>query len=114
RRQSLCQASGPEPQAMSEGLRLDKWLWHARFAKTRSLASRMIEEGDVLLDGRAVKPAQIARIGSRVRLRLGRADHVVEIRALGERRGPASEARLLYAEIAIIRRIAGWSPLLER
>ena len=61
----------------------------------------MIEEGDVLLDGRAVKPAQLARIGNRVQLRFGRADRVVEIRALGERRGPASEARLLYEEIAV-------------
>jgi ribosome-associated heat shock protein Hsp15 len=83
---------------MSDGLRLDKWLWHARFAKTRSLAARLIEEGAVLLDGRAVKPAQIVRIGSRVSIRLGRGEHLVEIRALGERRGPASEARLLYIE----------------
>ncbi|HXE16456.1 MAG TPA: RNA-binding S4 domain-containing protein [Stellaceae bacterium] len=98
---------------MSEGLRLDKWLWHARFAKTRSLAARMIEEGDVLLDGRAVKPAQIARIGSRVQLRLGRADHVVEIRALGERRGPASEARLLYEEIAVAPVVKRWVSLIE-
>ncbi|HEY7990272.1 MAG TPA: RNA-binding S4 domain-containing protein [Stellaceae bacterium] len=98
---------------MSDGLRLDKWLWQARFAKTRSLAARMIEDGDVLLDGHAVKPAQLARIGSRVQLRFGRADRVVEIRDLGERRGPASEARLLYEEIAVAPVVKRWVSLIE-
>jgi ribosome-associated heat shock protein Hsp15 len=85
---------------MSEGLRLDKWLWHARFAKTRSLAARLIEDGAVRLDGRRVKPAHPVRLGTQVSIRLGRAERLVEIRALGERRGPAAEARLLYAELA--------------
>ena len=98
---------------MSDGLRLDKWLWQARFAKTRSLAARLIAEGAVLLDGREVKPSQTARIGNRVSLRLGRADHEVEIKALGERRGPASEARLLYEEIARAPVGTGWVPLIE-
>jgi ribosome-associated heat shock protein Hsp15 len=98
---------------MSDGVRLDKWLWQARFAKTRSLAARMIEDGDVLLDARPVKPAQLARIGSRVALRFGRTDHVVEIRALGERRGPASEARLLYHEVATAPRKTEWVSLIE-
>lgn len=98
---------------MSDGLRLDKWLWQARFAKTRSLAARMIEDGDVLLDGHAVKPAQLARIGNRVQLRVGRADRVVEIRGLGERRGPASEARLLYEEIAVAPVVKRWVSLIE-
>ncbi|MGH6980171.1 MAG: RNA-binding S4 domain-containing protein [Stellaceae bacterium] len=98
---------------MSEGLRLDKWLWQARFAKTRSLAARMIEDGDVRLDGRAVKPAQLARIGNRVQLRFGRADHIVEIRALGERRGPAAEARRLYEEIAGAPVVKRWVSLIE-
>jgi len=98
---------------MSEGLRLDKWLWQARFAKTRSLAARQIADGLVLLDGRAVKPSQRARIGDRVSLRLGAADHVIEIRALGERRGPAAEARLLYEEVATMRHIPDWIPMIE-
>ncbi len=100
---------------MSEGLRLDKFLWHARFAKTRSLAARMIEDGAVLLDGRAVKPSQLARIGNRVSVRFGRADRVVEIRALGERRGPAAEARLLYEEVTIKRgdNRSAWVSLIE-
>lgn len=98
---------------MSEGLRLDKWLWQARFAKTRSLAARLIEEGMVLLDGREVKPSHMARIGNRVSLRLGRADHIVEIRALGGRRGPASEARLLYEEITRAPIRGNWVSLIE-
>jgi ribosome-associated heat shock protein Hsp15 len=98
---------------MSDGLRLDKWLWQARFAKTRSLAARQIAEGLVLLDGRAVKPSQRARIGDRVSLRFGTADHVIEIRALGQRRGPAAEARLLYMEIATTPRAAEWSAMIE-
>ncbi len=100
---------------MSEGLRLDKFLWHARFAKTRSLAARMIEDGAVLLDGRAVKPSQLVRIGNRVSVRFGRADHVVEIRTLGERRGPAAEARLLYEKVTIKREDnrSAWVSLIE-
>jgi ribosome-associated heat shock protein Hsp15 len=98
---------------MSEGLRLDKFLWHARLAKTRSLAARMIEGGDVLLDNRPIKPAHLVHIGDRVSIRFGRADHVIEIRALGERRGPAAEARLLYQELAATRHVADWSPLIE-
>jgi ribosome-associated heat shock protein Hsp15 len=98
---------------MSEGVRLDKWLWQARFAKTRSLAARQIADGLVLLDGRTVKPSQRARIGDHLLLRLGPADHTVEIRALGQRRGPAAEARLLYQEIATTRRVADWVPVIE-
>ena len=99
---------------MSEGLRLDKLLWHARFAKTRSLAARMIEEGAVLLDGRAVKPSQLVANRQTVSsLRFGRADHVVEIRALGERRGPAAEARLLYREEVTAPSKTAWVSLIE-
>lgn len=84
---------------MSDGLRLDKWLWHARFAKTRSLAAQLVDGGAVRLDGRRVKPHHAVRVGSRITIRRGRLDHEVEIRALGERRGPAVEARLLYQEV---------------
>lgn len=98
---------------MSDGLRLDKWLWHARFAKTRSLAARMIDDGLVLLDGREVKASHLARLGNRVSLRFGHAEHVVEIRALGERRGPAAEARLLYEEIARAPLRTDWVSLIE-
>jgi len=99
---------------MSAGLRLDKWLWHARFAKTRSLAARLIENGAVRLDGRRVKPAQVVRVGAQVSIRLGRVAHLVEIRALGERRGPAAEARALYLELApVVREKSEWVSLLD-
>ena len=98
---------------MNEALRLDKWLWHARFTKTRSLATRLIEERAVLLDGKPVKPAHVARVGDRVLLRFGGSDHIVEIKALGERRGPAAEARLLYEEIAVAPVVTRWESLIE-
>jgi ribosome-associated heat shock protein Hsp15 len=98
---------------MSDGVRLDKWLWQARFAKTRSLAARQIADGLVLFEGRAVKPSQRTRIGDRLSLRLGAADHIIEIRALGQRRGPAAEARLLYQEIATTRCVTDWVPMIE-
>jgi ribosome-associated heat shock protein Hsp15 len=98
---------------MSAGLRLDKFLWHARFAKTRSAAARLIEDGDVLLDGHAVKPAQTVHIGDRVSIRLGRFEQVIEIRALGERRGPAAEARSLYVELAKTAVKQIWDSLLD-
>jgi ribosome-associated heat shock protein Hsp15 len=81
-----------------DSLRLDKWLWHARFAKTRSMATRLIEQGDVLLDGRAAKPHHPVRVGDRVAVLLGHFQHHVEVRALGIRRGPPAQARLLYVE----------------
>ena len=72
-------------------------------------AARLIEDGDVLLDGRAVKPAQLVHIGDRVSIRFGRVEQVIEIRALGERRGPAAEARLLYVELATTAVIEIWA-----
>jgi ribosome-associated heat shock protein Hsp15 len=100
---------------MTDALRLDKWLWQARFAKTRSLAARLIEEGRVTLDGRRVNPHHPVRTGQRIEIRLGRFVHRVEIRALGTRRGPAAEARRLYAELVPAAPVApeGWQPLLE-
>jgi ribosome-associated heat shock protein Hsp15 len=101
---------------MTDALRLDKWLWQARFAKTRSLAARLVEDGAVTLEGRAVKPHHPVRVGNRVTIRIGRLDHHIEIRALGERRGPAAEARLLYVEVTLAARMAAtanWEPLLD-
>jgi ribosome-associated heat shock protein Hsp15 len=83
---------------MSDGQRLDKFLWFARFAKTRSLAARLIETGAVLLDGRTVKPHYTIHVGDHVFVRRGRDEFLIVVRALGERRGPAAEARLLYEE----------------
>ena len=101
---------------MSEGVRFDKWLWQARFAKTRSLAARLVEDGAATLDGRRVKPHYPARVGDRVTIRLGSLHRTVEIRALGARRGPAAEARLLYEELmppVVAATPAPWQPLIE-
>ena len=78
--------------------RLDKWLWRARFFKTRSLAARAVAEG-VRVNGRRVeKPGAAVRPGDVLTFPRGRAVFVVEIVALGERRGPAPEARALYLD----------------
>ena len=98
-------------------LRLDKWLWYARFAKTRSLAARLCLTGDVALGGVTVEKAhQMIRVGDVVTIRLGRSLRRVEIQALGERRGPAPEARLLYRETQPpmpIQEREEWVPLLD-
>jgi ribosome-associated heat shock protein Hsp15 len=79
-------------------LRIDKWLWAARFYKTRSMASQAIDGGKVYVGGERVKRSKDVRAGDTIRVRLGPYEHIVVVRALGERRGPASEARLLYEE----------------
>ncbi len=81
-------------------MRLDKWLWHARFFKTRSLAARYVEKSRCRIDGRAVeKPHASVVPGMVLTFALGPRVKVVRIMALGERRGPAPEARTLYEEI---------------
>lgn len=79
-------------------MRLDKWLWAARFYKTRALAHEAIENGRARLEGERVKPGREVRVGDVLTLRLNDLEWVVTVRQLSERRGPASEARLLYAE----------------
>jgi len=80
-------------------LRLDKWLWFARFAKTRSLAAKLCSSGQVTVGGAAVaKPGHLVRLGDTVTLAHGRSVRRVTVLALGHRRGPPAEARLLYAE----------------
>jgi ribosome-associated heat shock protein Hsp15 len=81
-------------------MRLDKWLWHARFFKSRSLATRFIEKSRCRIDGRVVdKPHAAVAPGMVLTFALGARVRVVRIVALGERRGPAPEARALYDEI---------------
>jgi ribosome-associated heat shock protein Hsp15 len=79
-------------------MRLDKWLWAARFFKTRSIASAEIDAGHVDLNGERAKPSKSVKEGDEVRIRVRQETHIVHVRALSERRGPASEARLLYEE----------------
>jgi ribosome-associated heat shock protein Hsp15 len=79
-------------------VRLDKWLWAARFFKTRALAVEAIEGGKVELNGDKPKRAKAVRAGDRLRLRLGPYEHVLTVREVSERRGPASVAVTLYEE----------------
>jgi len=82
----------------SDRLRLDKWLWAARFFKTRSLASDAIAGGKVEVNGERAKPAKALKEGDEVRLRLGPYEHILIVRELSGRRGPASVAQTLYEE----------------
>lgn len=79
-------------------MRLDKWLWAARFFKTRSIAAAGVEGGHVEVNGERAKPAKQLRVGDELRIRMNQFTHVVHVRGLSERRGPAAEARLLYEE----------------
>jgi ribosome-associated heat shock protein Hsp15 len=88
---------GPD-SAARDRVRIDKWLWAARFFKTRSLAAEAIASGKVEVGGERVKPAKPIQVGDEVRIRLGPYEHVVLVRGLSERRGPASVAVTLYEE----------------
>jgi ribosome-associated heat shock protein Hsp15 len=79
-------------------VRLDKWLWAARFFKTRSLAQQAVASGRVQLNGDRTKPAHEVKAGDMVVVRVGDWRWEVKVRALSERRGPAEEARKLYEE----------------
>jgi ribosome-associated heat shock protein Hsp15 len=79
-------------------MRLDKWLWAARFFKTRSIASQEIDAGHVLLNGERGKPSKAVKAGDELRVRVNQFTFVIHVRGLSERRGPAAEARLLYEE----------------
>src|SRR5262249_6819744 len=79
-------------------MRLDKWLWAARFFKTRSLAQTAVAGGKVKVNGERVKPARDLAPGDRLAIRIGELEWAVLVKALSERRGPASVARTLYEE----------------
>jgi len=79
-------------------VRLDKWLWAARFFKTRSLAQQAVAAGRVQLNGDRTKPAHEVKANDMVSVRVGDWRWEVKVRALSERRGPAEEARKLYEE----------------
>lgn len=81
-----------------ESLRIDKWLWAARFYKTRSLATEEIGKGRVLVNEQAVKPAREVRVGDSVELRQGVVKRTVIVRSLSAQRGPAPVAQRLYEE----------------
>ena len=79
-------------------IRLDKWLWAARFFKTRSLAAEAIAGGKVQVNGERAKRARHLRAGDEIRVRSGPYEHTVTVRALSARRGPATAAAELYEE----------------
>jgi ribosome-associated heat shock protein Hsp15 len=79
-------------------VRLDKWLWAARFFKTRALAAHAVETGKVEVNGERAKRAKQLQVGDSLRIRLGPYHHIVTVRAMSEQRGPASVAATLYEE----------------
>lgn len=84
--------------APADDVRLDKWLWAARFFKTRSLATEAVNGGKVELNGLRPKPSKAIKIGDQLRVRVGPFIHAVTVRSLSERRGPPSAAALLFEE----------------
>ena len=79
-------------------MRLDKWLWAARFFKTRTLASDAVSGGKVQLNGARAKPSREVRIDDRLEIANSEVRWEITVRALSDQRGPAPEARLLYEE----------------
>jgi ribosome-associated heat shock protein Hsp15 len=92
--------SNPSESAPAGRVRIDKWLWAARFFKTRSLAAEAIAAGKVEVNEERVKPAKLIQIGDSISVRLGPYVHVVSVRGVSERRGPATVAATLYEETA--------------
>jgi ribosome-associated heat shock protein Hsp15 len=85
---------------MTETLRLDKWLWFARFAKTRADAQKLIGRGQIALNGKPVDKASAAvRRGDALAIIIASTRHSVAVEALGTRRGPAPEAQSLYRRV---------------
>ena len=89
-----------------EAARADVWLWRARFFKTRSLAARFVDEGRVRLtrggqETRIDKPARPVKVGDQLVFALGGRLIAVTVQGLGERRGPAAEARALYSSLDV-------------
>ncbi len=86
------------PPAAAPSVRLDIWLWAARFFKTRSLAKQAIEGGKIGLNDAGAKPAKGVHVGDRLTIRRGEEAFVVDVVALSEQRGPAAAAQALYRE----------------
>ena len=93
-------ADRPAMTGAVDRVRLDKWLWAARFFKTRTLAAAAVAGGKVHIDGQRSKPAHPVRLGETLRIQRGPDEYLVTVKALSDRRGPASAAALLYEETA--------------
>jgi ribosome-associated heat shock protein Hsp15 len=97
--------------------RLDQWLWFARVAKSRSLASRVCTAGAIILNGAVVRKARhLIRVGDIIVVKQGILSRTIRVKALGARRGPAIEAQSLYEEVAAPAGVSEldppWKPLL--
>ncbi|EKO3479663.1 ribosome-associated heat shock protein Hsp15 [Vibrio fluvialis] len=86
--------------SLSEAVRLDKWLWAARFYKTRSLARNMVDGGKVHYNGQRTKPSKLVEVGAIITLRQGNEEKTVVIERVSEQRRGAPEAQTLYSETA--------------
>lgn len=84
----------------TDGVRLDKWLWAARFYKTRALAREMIEGGKVHYNGQRSKPSKVVELNAQLTLRQGNDERTVVVKAITEQRRPETEAVTLYEETA--------------
>jgi ribosome-associated heat shock protein Hsp15 len=83
-----------------DNVRIDKWLWAARFFKTRSLATDAVDNGRVRLDGERIKPARAVKLGDKLLVDNGAEVWEILVLAISDHRGPAPQARLLYEETA--------------
>lgn len=83
---------------MSESVRIDKWLWAARFYKTRSLAAQAVGGGKVQLNGARIKPARALKPGDELQIHKAGFEYRIRVLQLSERRGPATVAQALYEE----------------
>jgi len=93
-------AAGGAGPSLTDDLRIDKWLWCARFFKTRGLAQSAVEGGHVQVNGERVKPSRHVKIGDRIRITRERERFEVQVTGIPRRRGPGAEARLHYVESA--------------
>ncbi len=92
--------SSPDNRADDDRLRLDKWLWAARFYKTRALATEAINGGHVQLNGQRIKPSRGVQVGDQLLVRKESVAYDIEVLGLSAKRGPASVAQQLYRESA--------------
>jgi ribosome-associated heat shock protein Hsp15 len=90
--------SGEETREAREPIRIDKWLWAARFFKTRSLAAEAVAGGKVEINGQRAKPSRNIQPGETLNIRKGPFEWTVVVRGIAQNRGPAPQARLLYDE----------------
>ena len=91
--------ASPKPDPNAPGIRADKWLWHARFFKSRTLAAKAIQGGIRLSGDKTDKPNRSVRVGDVLTFQQGRTIRVIRVEALGTRRGPADEARTLFTDL---------------